>query len=342
MASERVERATRASRTAAVCAVPFLGLLASLPWWGDSGEMRLVAEMAYYLALAQLWNLLAGYAGLVSVGQQAYVGLGGYALFYMTGVLNMNVYPAFVLAGVFAGLISIPVTFAVFRLRGAYFAVGTWVVSEIFSLSASLITAMGGGAGTSLTPAILREVAASRSMREMIIYFAALASSGLVCAVVYLLLRSRHGLALTAIRDSEPASASLGVNTFRTKLIIYIVSAACTGLVGALIFLQKLRLSPEAGFSINDWTVVVIFMVVIGGIGTLEGPFIGMLVYILLRELLSDYGTSYLILMGIIAVVVMLKAPGGIWGWILQRYNLQLFPVSRRLVLKTPDAPQKP
>src|SRR6266480_7766492 len=98
MASERVERATRASRTAAVCVVPFLGLLASLPWWGDSGEMRLVAEMAYYLALAQLWNLLAGYAGLVSVGQQAYVGLGGYALFYMTGVLNMNVYPAFVLA----------------------------------------------------------------------------------------------------------------------------------------------------------------------------------------------------------------------------------------------------
>ena len=114
----------------------------------------------------------------------------------------------------------------------------------------------------------------------------------LVFAIVYLLLRSRHGLALTAIRDSEPASASLGVNTFRTKLIIYIVTAACTGLVGALIFLQKLRLSPEAGFSINDWTVVVIFMVVIGGIGTIEGPFIGMLIYIVLRELLADYGTQ--------------------------------------------------
>jgi len=147
MEAERVERATRASRTAAVCAVPVLALLASLPWWGDSGDMRLIAEMAYYLALAQLWNLLAGYAGLVSVGQQAYVGLGGYALFYLTGVLNMNVYPAFVLAGVFAGLISIPVTFAVFRLRGAYFAVGTWVVSEAFMLGASLIEAVGAGSG---------------------------------------------------------------------------------------------------------------------------------------------------------------------------------------------------
>ena len=143
-----------------------------------------------------------------------------------------------------------------------------------------------------------------------------LAIAVLVFAVVYLLLRSRHGLALTAIRDSEPASASLGVNTFRTKFIIYVVTAACTGLVGGLIFLQKLRLSPEAGFSINDWTVVVIFMVVIGGIGTIEGPFIGMLVYIVLRELLADYGTIYLILMGMIAVVIMLRARDGIWGWI--------------------------
>jgi branched-chain amino acid transport system permease protein len=295
--------------------------------------MRLVAEMAYYLALAQLWNLLAGYAGLVSVGQQAYVGLGGYALFYMTGVLNMNVYPAFVLAGVFAGLISIPVTFAVFRLRGAYFAVGTWVISEIFSLSASLITAMGGGAGTSLTPAILREIAAARSMRETIIYFAALTSSVLVCAVVYLLLRSRHGLALTAIRDSEPASASLGVNTFRTKFLIYVATAACTGLIGGLIFLQKLRISPEAGFSINDWTVVVIFMVVIGGIGTIEGPFVGLIVYFVLREFLADYGTIYLILMGAIAIGVMLLAPSGIWGFVVQRHGVQLFPIQRRLVL---------
>jgi branched-chain amino acid transport system permease protein len=160
----------------------------------------------------------------------------------------------------------------------------------------------------------------------------------LVFAITYLLLRSRHGLALTAIRDSEPASASLGVNTFRTKFIIYVVTAACTGLIGGLIFLQKLRLSPEAGFSINDWTVVVIFMVVIGGIGTIEGPFIGMLVYIVLREFLADYGTIYLILLGVLAIAIMLKAPSGIWGFVVQRYDLQLFPVGRRLAL-TPDAP---
>jgi branched-chain amino acid transport system permease protein len=328
----RVERATKASRVFAVLAAVMLAALVSLPWWGDAGDMRLIAEMAYYVALAQLWNLLAGYAGLVSVGQQAYVGLGGYMLFYLTGVWNVNVYVAVLLAGPFAGLMAIPVSFAVFRLRGAYFAIGTWVVSEVFALLASLITVLGAGSGLSLTVPILQEISPDRDTRDTLLYLMTLGIALFVVGVVYLLLRSRQGLALTAIRDSEPASASLGVNTFRTKFIIYIATAACTGLIGALIFLQKLRISPEAGFSINDWTVVVIFMVVIGGIGTIEGPFIGMLIYIVLRELLADYGTYYLILLGLIAIIIMLKAPSGLWGWVLHRYNLQLFPVGRRLV----------
>jgi branched-chain amino acid transport system permease protein len=342
MESVRVERATKASRIFAIVATVALAVLVSLPWWGDAGDMRLIAEMAYYVALAQLWNMLAGYAGLVSVGQQAFVGLGAYALFYLTGSLNMNVYLALAIAGPFAGLVSIPVSFAVFRLRGAYFAIGTWVVSEVFALVASLIPVLGGGSGLSLTPDIMREIAPDRAGRDMILYLMSLAAAVVVFAVVYLLLRSRHGLALTAIRDSEPASASLGVNTFRTKFIVYVVTAACTGVIGGVIFLQKLRLSPEAGFSVNDWTVVVIFMVVIGGIGTIEGPFVGMLVYIFLRELLADYGTIYLMLMGAIAIAVMLKAPSGIWGWVVQRYDLQLFPVARRLALASPeDSPQR-
>jgi branched-chain amino acid transport system permease protein len=269
------------------------------------------------------------------------VGLGGYMLFYLTGVWNINVYAAVLLAGPFAGLVAIPVSFAVFRLRGAYFAIGTWVVSEVFSLLASLIAVLGAGSGLSLTVPILQEISTHRDTRDAILYLMTLAASIFVTGIVYLLLRSRHGLALTAIRDSEPASASLGVNTFGTKFIIYIATATCTGLIGALIFLQKLRISPEAGFSINDWTVVVIFMVVIGGIGTIEGPFIGMLIFIFLREWLADYGTYYLILLGLIAIAIMLKAPSGIWGWVVQRYDLQLFPVGRRLVLGPPEKAAK-
>ncbi|MDP6426859.1 MAG: branched-chain amino acid ABC transporter permease [Rhodospirillales bacterium] len=332
MSAVQVERGTRASQLFSLVAVIVLLALVALPWWGGPGDMRLVAEMAYYLALAMLWNLLAGYAGLVSVGQQAFVGLGAYAFFYLTSSLGVHVYPAMAIAGPFAGLISIPVAFAVFRLRGHYFAIGTWVVAEIFALGSSLIEDLGAGSGMSLTPAIVRQVSASRDGRETIEYWMSLGICVIVFAVVYIILRSRRGLALTAIRDSEPASSSLGVNVFRTKLFIYVATATCTGLVGALIFLQKLRLSPEAGYSVNDWTVVVIFMVVVGGIGTIEGPIIGMLIYILLRELFADYGSLYLILMGAIAVLIMLKAPGGVWGLISERFGLQLFPLQRRLL----------
>jgi branched-chain amino acid transport system permease protein len=326
-----VERATRASRISACVFAALLVALATLPFWGGPGDMRLVAEMSYYLALAQLWNLLAGYAGLVSVGQQAFVGLGAYAFFYLTGPLAMHPYWALAIAGPVTALISIPVALIVFRLRGAYFAVGTWVVSEALMLGMTQVKEVGAGSGMSLTPAIVRQIAPDRATREMAIYWMTIAIMALVFAGVYALLRSRHGLALTAIRDSEPASRSLGVDTFRTKLVTYVIAALFTGFIGAAIFLSKLRLSPEAGFNVNDWTVVVIFMVVIGGIGTLEGPIIGMLVYFALRELLYEWGTWYLILLGLVAVVVMLKFRDGIWGWIAKRYDLHLFPVRRRL-----------
>jgi branched-chain amino acid transport system permease protein len=326
-----VERSTGASRLSAAAFGVLLLALATLPFWGGPGDMRLVAEMSDYLALAQLWNLLAGYAGLVSVGQQAFVGLGGYAFFYMTSSLGIHPYYALGIVGPLIALVSVPIALIVFRLRGAYFAVGTWVVSEAVMLGVTQVGEVGAGSGLSLTPAIVRQIASARAEREMIVYWITLTVMVTVFAGVYALLRSRHGLALTAIRDSEPASASLGVDTFRTKLVTYVVAALFTGLVGAVIFLTKLRISPEAGFSVNDWTVVVIFMVVIGGIGTLEGPIIGMLVYFALRELLFEWGTWYLILLGLVAVVVMLKFQDGIWGWIARRWVLHLFPVRRRL-----------
>ena len=331
MGAFKVERATPESR--AFAAVLTLGVLvlASLPYWGGSGNMRLVSEMAYYLALAQLWNLLAGYAGLVSVGQQAFVGIGAYTLFYLSSELDLHPVLALALAAPVCALMSIPMALLIFRLRGAYFAVGTWVLAETLQLAVSLITPLGAGSGMSLTPAIVRQIAPDRAGREMIVYWISLAIAIVVSAIVYLLLRSKHGLALTAIRDSERASESLGVDTYRTKLMIYVVTAACTGVVGAFIFLQKLRLSPEAGFSINDWTVVVIFMVVIGGIGTLEGPIIGMLIYFVLREFLANYGTWYLILLGVVAVAIMLRAREGIWGLVAHKFNLHLFSVRRYL-----------
>ncbi|MCV0427659.1 MAG: branched-chain amino acid ABC transporter permease [Roseibium sp.] len=330
----QILRSSPASRVAAILGLVVLIALVAAPWWAGRADMRLLSEIFLYLALACLWNLLAGYAGLVSVGQQAFVGFGGYMLFALAMFAGLSPLAAIPLAGLLGALIAVPVAVLIFRLRGAYFAIGTWVIAEVFRLGFAQVSALGGGSGTSLPVGIVRSLASSRSMREATTYWLALGMAVIVIAAIYLLLRSRNGLALTAIRDSEVASSSFGIDIWRRKFIVYVVAAGLTASTGALIFLQKLRISPDAAFSVNDWTAFVIFIVVIGGIGTLEGPIIGVIVFFLLRETLADLGTVYLLILGLVAIVVMLKAPKGIWGFVKDRYGIELFPLSRRVVDK--------
>ncbi|MGC3939597.1 branched-chain amino acid ABC transporter permease [Roseobacter sp. EG26] len=332
-----VTRTSRAAKAAAVIGALFLIVLIAAPWWAGRADMRLMGELFLYLALASLWNLMAGYAGLVSVGQQAYVGFGGYMLFALTIFGGIHPLGAVALAGVLGALVAVPVALLIFRLRGAYFAIGTWVIAEVFRLSFAQVSALGGGSGSSLPVGIVKSLAASRSGREHLSYWLALGSTVIVIAAVYLLLRSRNGLALTAIRDNELAAGSLGIDIWRTKFVVYVVTAALTTMIGALIFLQKLRISPDAAFSVNDWTAFVIFIVVIGGIGTIEGPIIGTLIFFVLRETLADLGTIYLIVLGVVAIVIMLKAPNGIWGLIRGRFDIELFPLSFRVKTTHPS-----
>lgn len=261
-----VTRITNAARVAAILGAVIVILLIAAPWWAGRADLRLMGEFFLYLALASLWNLLAGYAGLVSVGQQAYVGFGGYMLFALTIFGGLNPLAAALGAGLLGAAISIPVATLIFRLRGAYFAVGTWVVAEVFRLSFAQVSALGGGSGTSLPTDIVRSMADGREAREALSYWLALGAALIVLSFVYMLLRSRRGLALTAIRDNELAAASLGIDIWRTKFFVYVMTSSLTAIVGALIFLQKLRISPDSAFSVNDWTAFVIFIVVIGGI----------------------------------------------------------------------------
>lgn len=332
-----ISRSSPASRTAAVIGLIVLAVLIAAPWWAGRADLRLFSEIFLYLSLACLWNLLAGYAGLVSVGQQAFVGFGGYMLFALAIFTGMSPLAAIPLAGILGALIAVPVALLIFRLRGAYFAIGTWVIAEVFRLSFAQVSSLGGGSGTSLPIAVVKSMASSRSMREATTYWLALGMAVLVLAAIYLLLRSRKGLALTAIRDSEMASQSFGIDIWRNKFFVYVGAAGLTAMTGALIFLQKLRISPDAAFNVNDWTAFVIFIVVIGGIGTLEGPIIGVIVFFLLREMLADLGTTYLLILGLVAIVVMLKAPKGIWGIIKDKTGLELFPLSRRVVKTKKD-----
>lgn len=306
-------------------------IFASAPYWASRADMRLLSEFFHYLALASLWNLLAGYGGLVSVGQQAYVGFGGYLLFALAIFAGIHPLVAVLLCCLLGFLISMPVALLIFRLRGAYFAIGTWVVAEVFRLTFAQISSLGGGSGSSLPVSVVKMIAASRSSRESLTYWAAFLLLLIILGSIYGLLRSKFGLALKAIRDNELASESLGVDIWKMKLLIYVVTAAATSMVGALIFLQKLRISPDAAFNLNDWTAYVIFIVVIGGIGSIEGPIIGTLLYFCLREFLADLGSSYLLILGFIAIGVMLKAPRGLWGLIQEKYNFEIFPIERRI-----------
>jgi branched-chain amino acid transport system permease protein len=239
----------------------------------------------------------------------------------------------------------VPTGFVVFRLQGAYFAIGTWVVAEVFRLIVGQISGLGGGTGTALSPSITNDAAIvvlaadalgvrAAAARDIVAYWTSLVVAAGTIGLVYWLLRSRQGLALSSIRDSEPAARSVGVDSLRTKLLVYLVASFGTGIVGALIYLQKARISPDAAFSVLDWTANVIFVTVIGGIGTIEGPILGVIIFYLLQTQLSRFGPWYLMLLGAIAIATMLGCPGGLWGTFAQRFDIHLFPIRRRLVVR--------
>jgi branched-chain amino acid transport system permease protein len=310
----KVERYTRASRFALPLAAVIIVAAGTIPAWGSSSVMKQAVTFLTLVALAQMWNLLAGYAGLISVGQQAFVGIGGYSLWVFSEKAGIHPFLCVPIAGVMAAVIALPTAGLAFRLRGGYFAVGTWVIAEVFRLLIPQISWRGGGSGVSINTA----VGIDRGVREAAVFWLALAVAVGSIALVYLLLRSRMGLALTAIRDDETGARGLGVNILRSKLWVYIIAAFGTGVTGAVIYLNLLRIQPEAGFSLQ-WSALMIFAVVIGGLGTIEGPIVGAIIFFILQQLLADYGTWYLILIGALAAGVVVFARAGVWGLITRR-----------------------
>ncbi|MFN8459093.1 MAG: branched-chain amino acid ABC transporter permease [Anaerolineae bacterium] len=314
-------------RRLAIIAAFFLVSAFTVPLWADSGLMRTLIEFIYLLALAQMWNLLAGYAGMVSIGQQAWIGLGGYAMIVLADDLGLNVFVAVFLAGLVAMLFALPTAVLVFRLRAGYFAIGTWVIAEVFRLLVASSTGwLQGESGRTL--AAFADM--GRNTREIWTYLIALVIGFGSIALVYYLMRSKLGLGLTATRDSEAAAGSVGIDTYRLKLMVFLLSAFGTGVVGALIYLTVLNIRPSAAFSVQ-WTAFMIFIVVIGGIGTMEGPIIGAIIFFVIREYLSNFGEWSFIFLGVIAIVIMLFMPQGVWGLLHRRFGLELFPVRRRL-----------
>ena len=273
-----------------------------------------------YLALASMWNLLAGYTGLICLCPHAFVGLAGYTLAIGTQVgvpFQVGLIAGAGVAALFALIISYPV----FRMRGIYFAIGTLILPEALKAWFNFWRPVGNeyqgmGAGYSV-----KGVAGFTLVDT---YWLALAIAAASIFVVYVILRARLGLGLTAIRDNENTAASSGVNIFRLKLSSFLIAAFIMGLAGAAYFIFSPRIQPSGGFSIS-WLLLPLMATVIGGEGTEEGPIIGAAVVTFLRFLLADYGAWSLVIQGIILIVVVVLLPQGIAG-LLRRVGVYRFP----------------
>jgi ABC-type branched-subunit amino acid transport system permease subunit len=317
-------RVTRSRRnvvwTGAVALIAVV-VLADLPYRVYSGTTSLLVQAFIVLTLASMWNLLAGYAGLVSVGQQGFVGLGAYfvLIFALHGLSPFAALPVAALA---CGVAALPLWWLVSRLRSGYFAIATWVLAATLMLFIERFNSLGGGTGlplpgfTGMSPTLLTADT----------YWAGLAVAVLALLAVYLLLRSRVGLVLTAIRDDEVAARSSGARVGLARLLVFVVAGVGCGAAGAVLAISQLQVQPSADFSVS-WTAEMAFATIIGGLGTIEGPIIGTAVYMVLQQTLQNFNAWYLIILGLVAIVIALFARRGLWGLVDSRLNIRLFPV---------------
>jgi branched-chain amino acid transport system permease protein len=315
----RVTRSRRPVAWAALVAIVAVAVLAYLPLVVYSSTTSTLVDFFILLILASMWNLLAGYAGLVSVGQQAFFGLGSYyvLIFALHGIDPFLGLP---IAAALSGVTGLVAWWLVSRLRTGYFAIATWVIASVCYLIIIRYASLGGGTGM-LVPNMPN---IGITDLNAIVYWVTLGVAVIVLAAIYLVLRSRLGLVLTAVRDDETGARSVGARVTRAQLLVFVIAAVGCGAAGALEVLTQPYLQPAPAFAIT-WTAEMIFAVLIGGIGTIEGPIIGTVVFFILQQYLSHYGTWYFIVLGLVAIFVAIWAPRGIWGLISDR--LKLFPV---------------
>lgn len=317
----RVTRSRRPTWWAGVLAVVVIAALAYLPYVVYTGTTNFLVNVFILVIMASMWNLLAGYAGLVSVGQQAFIGLGSYFVLILAQH-GINPFLALPVAAVGCGVVGLPVWWLVRRLRTAYFAIATWVVSSVFYYLIIRFQSLGGGTGMQL-PGLLTM---NTTLVLALTYWTALVVVVLAVGGAYLLLRSRVGLVLTAIRDDEVAARSSGGRTGRVQRLVFLVAAVGCGAAGALVIINQPFVQPNAAFSVS-WSAEMIFATIIGGIGSIEGPIIGAVIFYALQQALASYGTLYFMILGAVAIVIAIWARRGLWGVVADKLNIRVFPV---------------
>jgi branched-chain amino acid transport system permease protein len=306
-----------------IVALVIVVVFAILPYQVYAGTTATLDQAFIILTLACMWNLLSGYAGLVSVGQQMFLGLGAYFVL-IAAIHGIDPFVALPLAALASGIAALPLWWLVSRLRTGYFAIGTWVLATAVALFVQQFQSIGGGSGMAL-PGLN---SLGSTLLSAYTYWAGLAVTVLALGATYLLLRSRVGLVLTAIRDDETAARNSGARVGLARMLVFVVAAIGCGAAGGVLAIQELGVSPSAGGDFDVlWTAKMAFAVIIGGIGTIEGPIIGAIIYMVLQQTLQQYNEWYLIVLGIVAIAITLFARRGIWGLVDEHLGIRLFPV---------------
>jgi branched-chain amino acid transport system permease protein len=291
-----------------------------IPLLASNYVVNVLLLIFLHAALASMWNLLAGYSGMVSLGQQMFVGLGGYTMAVLSLYYGVPISLAVLSGGVLSVILALLISMPVFRMKGVYFAIGTWVIAEALAICFSNWGYVRYGMG-------LFVQSAYRLSMSWIYYAAMVMCVGSVL-LVYFLLRSKLGLALMTIRDDDVASEAMGVNLFGCKLTCFLISAFFTGTTAGILYLNSIFIQPFEAFGIG-WTVKLLFIVIIGGIGTVEGPLVGAVIFVLLQQFLSEYVGYNLIILGAVTIAVIFLAPQGIVGALQKRFGIELLPISR-------------
>lgn len=320
-----VERWTRLSAATSAVTVVILVVLASAPFLFDPGVVDSLTTLFIYLILSVMWNALAGYAGLVSVGQQAFFGLGAYFAVQLS-YHGVGVYPALLLGALAAGILSLPISSLMLRLRGGEFAIGMWVVAELTHLLVALDPLINGETGVSM----IGLNAFGPDDRRAFNYWMALAAMVVLLAAVFALLRGRLGASVQAIRDDEDAAESVGVRVLAGKRTIFFLAAFGCALAGSLWLATSITFQPRTYFGIQ-WTAYMLFMALVGGFGTFEGPILGAVIFFLIEYLFGATGVWYLVGLGGAAIVFALFLPRGLWGTVEDKFGIRLLPVGYRL-----------
>jgi branched-chain amino acid transport system permease protein len=308
--------------------------LAAVPLVFEADVVQKLTSLLILVILAAMWNALAGYGGLLSVGQQAFIGIGAYGTVFFAG-LGVSPYAAMVLATMLAGAVSVPISLVALRLRAAQFAIGMWVIAEVASILVRLDKNLGAGTGISL----IQMNQYAPNYRQAYTFWMALGFAVVFLAALFFLLRSPLGASLQAIRDDEDAARSLGVRVASRKRLLFILAGFGCGAAGVLVVANSLFIEPGSVFSVQ-WSAYMIFMVLVGGLGTFEGPILGAILLFAIQTTFTQGGPWYLVGLGATAALFALVLPRGLWGAIEERLGLRLMPVGYRVVSpdKKPEA----